>query len=62
MSNEIVIIGGGQSGAYAASSIIAQNKNIKIKIITEENYLPYERPPLSKQFIIYSQKLYLEFV
>lgn len=46
--NKILIIGGGQSAAYASQEIRKNDLNSKISIITSENYYPYERPPLSK--------------
>ncbi len=49
---KISILGAGQAGAYAASEIRKHNKEIKISIFSDENYLPYERPPLSKDNIV----------
>lgn len=52
MNNHIVIIGGGQAAAYAASTIRRYDKKSDLTIFTEENNLPYERPPLSKDFLL----------
>ena len=52
ITKKISILGAGQAGAYAASEIRKHDKEIKITIFSEENYLPYERPPLSKDNII----------
>ena len=48
----IVILGGGQSAAYAAKEIREVDKKSQITIIGEEKSLPYERPPLSKDYIL----------
>src|ERR1051325_8268941 len=48
----IVILGGGVVAGYAAKEFVAQNgKNGGLAIVTAENVLPYERPPLSKGFL-----------
>ena len=52
MNNHIVIIGGGQAAAHAASTIRHYDKKSDLTIFTEENNLPYERPPLSKDFLL----------
>ncbi|SVE24203.1 uncharacterized protein METZ01_LOCUS477057, partial [marine metagenome] len=52
MSNDsIVILGGGQSAANAIKSIRNLDKESPIMLVSEENSLPYERPPLSKKCI-----------
>ena len=50
-SKKISILGAGQAAAYAASEIRKHDKASRITIFSEENYLPYERPPLSKDNI-----------
>ena len=52
MEEQIVIVGGGQAAAYAIQAIRKINSEYKIVLISEENELPYERPPLSKDYII----------
>jgi len=48
----IVILGGGVVAGYAAKEFAAQNgKKGELAIVTAENALPYERPPLSKGFL-----------
>ena len=48
----IVILGGGVVAGYAAKEFVAQNgKKGGLAIVTAENALPYERPPLSKGFL-----------
>ena len=46
MEEQIVIVGGGQAAAYAIQAIRKINSEYKIVLISEENELPYERPPL----------------
>src|SRR5665647_1422668 len=48
----IVILGGGVVAGYAAKEFVAQSgKEGELAIVTAENALPYERPPLSKGFL-----------
>ena len=48
----IVILGGGVVAGYAAKEFVAQSgKKGQLAIVTAENALPYERPPLSKGFL-----------
>ena len=48
----IVILGGGVVAGYAAKEFVAQSgKKGYLEIVTTENALPYERPPLSKGFL-----------
>jgi NADPH-dependent 2,4-dienoyl-CoA reductase/sulfur reductase-like enzyme len=48
----IVILGGGVVAGYAAKEFAAQSgKKGELAIVTAENALPYERPPLSKGFL-----------
>ena len=48
----IIILGGGQSAAYAAKEIRAIDTTSDLTIISDEASLPYERPPLSKDFLL----------
>ena len=52
MVNSIVILGGGQTAAYAAKEIRSIKNSIPLTIISEDNTLPYERPPLSKDCLL----------
>lgn len=48
----MVILGGGVVAGYAAKEFVAQaGKRGELAIVTAENALPYERPPLSKGFL-----------
>ena len=54
----IVILGGGVVAGYAAKEFVAQSgKKDGLAIVTSENTLPYERPPLSKGFLAGKEKL-----
>jgi 3-phenylpropionate/trans-cinnamate dioxygenase ferredoxin reductase subunit len=48
---EIVIVGAGQGGAYAAIALRQQGFEGSILMIGREPDLPYERPPLSKDYL-----------
>ena len=47
----IVIVGGGHAGGQAAASLRQEGYEGSVTIVTEENYIPYQRPPLSKQYL-----------
>ncbi len=49
--NDIVIIGGGMAGARACINLRANDYEGPITLISEEQHLPYDRPPLSKDSI-----------
>jgi 3-phenylpropionate/trans-cinnamate dioxygenase ferredoxin reductase subunit len=51
MSEEIVVIGAGQAGAQLAISLRQGGHRGPIRLICDEPYLPYQRPPLSKKFL-----------
>ena len=48
----IVILGGGQVAAYAVKEIRKIDNFSELTIISEEECLPYERPPLSKDCLL----------
>ena len=52
MNKKIFILGGGQSALYAAREIRKNNIDVEITILGEEKFIPYERPPLSKDFLL----------
>ena len=52
MTKKILILGGGQSALYAAREIRRNDEEASITIFGEEKQLPYERPPLSKDFLL----------
>lgn len=47
----VVIIGGGQAGLQAADTLRTEGYDGKIDVIAEESGLPYQRPPLSKDYL-----------
>ncbi len=48
----IVIIGGGMAAARACINLRANDYDDSITLVSEENLLPYDRPPLSKASIV----------
>lgn len=50
MHFDVVIVGGGHGGAQAAVVLRTQKYEGSIAIIGDEPELPYERPPLSKEY------------
>ena len=50
-SKTFVIIGGGLGGAKAAEALRDKGFDGKVVLLADEEYLPYERPPLSKDFL-----------
>ncbi|MHB1204500.1 MAG: NAD(P)/FAD-dependent oxidoreductase [Rhodospirillaceae bacterium] len=51
MKENVVIVGGGQAGAQTALSLRQHGFAGAVTIVGDEPYLPYERPPLSKDFL-----------
>jgi 3-phenylpropionate/trans-cinnamate dioxygenase ferredoxin reductase subunit len=56
-SRTFVIVGGGLGGAKAAEALREKGFDGKILLLAEEEYLPYERPPLSKEFLAGNKSL-----
>ncbi|QIE55883.1 FAD-dependent oxidoreductase [Pikeienuella piscinae] len=52
MDQRIVIIGGGQAGAALAAKLRALGHKGAMTLICEESTLPYQRPPLSKKYLL----------
>ena len=48
---KVLIIGGGHAGANTAFALRKDGFDGEITIISDEKYLPYHRPPLSKDFL-----------
>lgn len=46
-----LIIGGGLAGGYAAITLRQYDKNTSIAIVTDEKHIPYDRVPLSKEYL-----------
>lgn len=51
MNHGIVIIGAGQSGAQLATSLREYGYPHSIALVGDEEHLPYQRPPLSKDYM-----------
>lgn len=51
MTEGVVIVGGGQAGLEAAAALRTQGYPGAITLIGEEAHAPYQRPPLSKEFL-----------
>ena len=52
----VVIIGAGQAGFQTAASLRTEGYQERITLIGEEPHLPYQRPPLSKGFLLGKQE------
>jgi 3-phenylpropionate/trans-cinnamate dioxygenase ferredoxin reductase subunit len=48
---DIVIVGGGLAGASAAQALREERFDGRITIVGDEAHRPYERPPLSKEYL-----------
>jgi 3-phenylpropionate/trans-cinnamate dioxygenase ferredoxin reductase subunit len=48
----IVVVGGGAAGAAAVAELRARDFDGAITLVCGESVLPYERPPLSKEFLL----------
>ncbi|HEY4794460.1 MAG TPA: FAD-dependent oxidoreductase [Mycobacterium sp.] len=56
-SKTFVVVGGGLGGAKAAEALRENGFDGKVVLLADEEYLPYERPPLSKEFLAGKKKL-----
>jgi 3-phenylpropionate/trans-cinnamate dioxygenase ferredoxin reductase component len=52
VADPMVIVGGGLAGAKAAETLRGEGYDGGLVIVTEETERPYERPPLSKDYLI----------
>lgn len=52
MQERIVIIGAGQAGAQAVASLRAEGFAGAIMLVGDEPFAPYQRPPLSKTYLM----------
>lgn len=48
---DVIIVGGGHAGAQAAITLRQQTSALSILIVSAEPDLPYERPPLTKEYL-----------
>ena len=51
-SSTFAIIGGGLAGAKAAEALRDKDFDGHIVLFAAEEHLPYERPPLSKEYLL----------
>ncbi len=51
----VLIVGGGQGGYQAAASLRTEGYEGPVTIVSEEPHIPYQRPPLSKAFLLGKQ-------
>ncbi len=51
MSKHIVIIGGGHAAAQVITSLKQKKFIVKITLVSDEDMIPYQRPPLSKAYL-----------
>ncbi len=51
----VVIVGAGQAGLEAAAALRSQGYADSVTLIGEEPHLPYQRPPLSKDYLLGKQ-------
>ncbi|WP_250537398.1 FAD-dependent oxidoreductase [Caballeronia sp. AZ10_KS36] len=58
MDTNIVIVGGGQAGAWVARSIREAGFAGTVTLLGDESHLPYERPPLSKAGLLGTGEAY----
>jgi 3-phenylpropionate/trans-cinnamate dioxygenase ferredoxin reductase subunit len=61
--SKVVIIGGGHAGANVAFSLRKDGFDGEIDLLSNEEFLPYHRPPLSKDFLkknIETEKLFFK--
>ena len=57
MQPGVVIVGGGQAGLEAAAGLRTQGYVGTVTLICEEPHAPYQRPPLSKEFLTGKQEI-----
>jgi 3-phenylpropionate/trans-cinnamate dioxygenase ferredoxin reductase component len=51
MVSTVLIVGGGQAGAQAVDTLRREGFSGRLVLISDEEMLPYQRPPLSKKFL-----------
>ncbi len=51
MSERIIVVGGGQAACQLTDSLRREGFSGEVVLVTEEPHLPYQRPPLSKQYL-----------
>ena len=59
---DVLIVGGGHGGAQAALALRQRGFEGRVVIATREGYPPYERPPLSKDYLAGARPLEKMFI
>jgi 3-phenylpropionate/trans-cinnamate dioxygenase ferredoxin reductase subunit len=57
MDHDVLIVGGGHGGAYAAMALRRAGFQGSVAIVSKESDPPYERPPLSKDYLAGEREL-----
>src|SRR5579872_1987797 len=52
MEERLVIIGAGQAAAQAIATVRAEGFQGSLTLVGDEPFLPYQRPPLSKTYLM----------
>jgi 3-phenylpropionate/trans-cinnamate dioxygenase ferredoxin reductase component len=58
----IVVVGGGLAAGKAVEALREDGFDHRVVLVTQEQHLPYERPPLSKGFLLGNEELDSVFV
>ena len=53
---DYLIVGGGVAGGHAVYEIRKHDKSGRIVVVNQENQFPYDRPPLSKEYLARKKK------
>lgn len=53
---DYLIVGGGVAGGHAAYAIRGRSKDGRVALVTQETQLPYDRVPLSKEYLAAKRK------
>jgi 3-phenylpropionate/trans-cinnamate dioxygenase ferredoxin reductase component len=61
-SDTMVVVGGGLAGAKAAETLRLEGFDGRVVLVAEETERPYERPPLSKDYLNGSKERDVVFV
>lgn len=63
MTSQLIIVGAGHAAGQAVATLKQKKFAGEIRLIGEENWLPYQRPPLSKKFLagqLPAERLYVK--
>ncbi len=61
-NNGVVVVGGGHAAGQVVAGLRQLGYDERIVLITEEEHIPYQRPPLSKQYLLGEFKLDQVFI